>query len=412
MEEQHHEQEQGQDEQHQAYAPPEYSFDNASLYASIDAASLSSPLENNFWRSARWSPDGSSVLTTTEDRSFRIHTLSESSLGTFETRQFKQPDSITSSNWFPTASSLIPESFCFVAGIRDNPVKLVDAKTGNVRASYPIIDHRERFISPHSLAFHPSLSKLYCGCSSFIEIIDLTSSSSTRLKTTFTRSSKDGQKGIISALAFAPDTTGSFVAGGYDGSVGMYMEDGDLEGWLGGVEGGGVTQLSYHPLNPTLLFVASRRSDIIQVYDLRNSSQPLHSLPRKGRTNQRLRFDIDVWGRWLVSGDEEGLVRIWDIISPEVPVVFEKKLHNDAVSSVQLHLYYPLLLTSSGSRNMTVSGSSLNNESSEGSQSDSDSDDSDSGLENENSKSMTTPRSKIKDSTMKVWSFLPSTTST
>ncbi|EAL20959.1 hypothetical protein CNBD5600 [Cryptococcus deneoformans B-3501A] len=407
MEEQHHGQEQDQNQQQQAYAPPEYSFDNASLYASINAASLSSPLENNFWRSARWSPDGSAVLTTTEDRLFRIHTLSETSLGTFDTHQFKQPDSITSSIWFPTASSLVPESFCFVAGIRDNPVKLIDAKTGNVRASYPIIDHREQFISPYSLAFHPSLSKLYCGCSSFIEIIDLTSSSSTRLKTTFTRSSKDGQKGIISALAFAPDTTGSFVAGGYDGSVGMYTEDGDLEGWLGGLEVGGVTQLSYHPLNPTLLFVASRRSDVIQVYDIRNPSQPLHSLPRKGRTNQRLWFDIDVWGRWLASGDEEGLVKVWDIISPEVPVVFEEKLYNDAVSSVQLHPYYPLLLTSSGSRNMTASGSTLDNESNEGSQSDSDSDDSASGLENEGSGGMTTPIGNIKDSTMKIWSFLP-----
>lgn len=91
--------------------------------------------------------------------------------------------------------------------------------------------------------------------------------------------------------------------------------------------------------------------------------------------------------------------------------LYTTDIKKDAVSSVQLHPYYPLLLTSSGSRNMTVSGSSLNNESSEGSQSDSDSDDSDSGLDNENSKSLTTPRSKIKDSTMKVWSFLPSTTS-
>lgn len=79
----------------------------------------------------------------------------------------------------------------------------------------------------------------------------------------------------------------------------------------------------------------------------------------------------------------------------------------DAVSSVQLHPYYPLLLTSSGSRNMTASGSTLDNESNEGSQSDSDSDDSASGLENEVSGGMTTPISKIKDSTMKIWSFLP-----
>ncbi|ADV24623.1 guanyl nucleotide binding protein, putative [Cryptococcus gattii WM276] len=413
MEEQGHEQVQGQEHQNQAYAPPEYSFDNVSLYASIDAASLSSPLKNNFWRSAIWSPDGSVVLTTTEDRLFRIHTLSETNLGTFETHQFKQPDSIASSIWFPTASSLVPESFCFMAGIRDNPVKLIDAKTGNVRASYPIIDHREQFISPYSMAFHPSLSKLYCGCSSFIEIIDLASSSSTRLKTTFTKSSKDGQKGIISALAFAPGATGDFVAGGFDGSVGMYTEDGELEGWLGGVEGRGVTQLSYHPFNPTLLFVASRRSNVIQVYDLHNPSQPLHSLPRKGRTNQRLRFDIDVWGRWLASGDEEGLIRIWDIVSPEVPIVFEKKLHNDAVSSVHLHPYYPLLLTSSGSRIITASESkSDSDETSEDPQSDSDSDDFNSRHENEGDRGTAAPRSKVKDSTMKVWSFLPPITST
>lgn len=83
------------------------------------------------------------------------------------------------------------------------------------------------------------------------------------------------------------------------------------------------------------------------------------------------------------------------------------EVKEDAVSSVQLHPYYPLLLTSSGSRNMTASGSTLDNESNEGSQSDSDSDDSASGLENEGSGGMTTPISNIKDSTMKIWSFLP-----
>lgn len=58
---------------------------------------------------------------------------------------------------------------------------------------------------------------------------------------------------------------------------------------------------------------------------------------------------------------------------------------------------------------MTASGSTLDNESNEGSQSDSDSDsdDSGSGLENEGSGGMTTPISNIKDSTMKIWSFLP-----
>jgi hypothetical protein len=63
-------------------------------------------------------------------------------------------------------------------------------------------------------------------------------------------------------------------------------------------------QVRFHPLSPNHLFIASRRSTVLQVYDLRNPSMPFSHLPRNGSTNQRLSFDIDPWGRYLVTGDQ------------------------------------------------------------------------------------------------------------
>lgn len=52
------------------------------------------------------------------------------------------------------------------------------------------------------------------------------------------------------------------------------------------------------------MFVASRRSDVIQVFDLRDTSAPIAEMAREGDTNQRLTFDVDPWGRYLASGDQ------------------------------------------------------------------------------------------------------------
>lgn len=188
-----------------------------------------------------------------------------------------------------------------------------------MRASYPIVDHRERFIAPHSIAFNTTADRMYCGFENAIEVFDVATpgyGTATRIKTTFTRREKGGQKGqsdydkllttgLISALAFSTHRVGSFAAGSFSGSVALYDEDtGQATGHVEGVEGSGVTQVEYHPLDENVLFVASRRSEAIQVYDLRDASASVGQLKRPGSTNQRIRFDADPWGRWLASGDE------------------------------------------------------------------------------------------------------------
>jgi hypothetical protein len=83
-------------------------------------------------------------------------------------------------------------------------VKLLDASDGRLRASYPIIDHRERFIAPHSLAFNLTANKLYCGFEDAIEIFDIQQpGEGDRLPTKPSKKSKDGLKGIISSITFS-----------------------------------------------------------------------------------------------------------------------------------------------------------------------------------------------------------------
>ncbi|RXK39047.1 hypothetical protein M231_03671 [Tremella mesenterica] len=338
--------------------------------------------EDNFFRSAKWCSDGSAILTTAEDRTVRIIPTpgEERILG--EIKHIPQPDAVLGAIWYPSASSLTPETYCFTVSVRDTPVRLVDATTGLVRASYPIVDHREQFVGPHSMAFNTSATKLYCGFQNAIEVFDVAMpgyDTSDRIKTSFNKKDPGAQRGIISALGFSYDYSGVYSAGSYDGTVSIYDEDINTPVLhLEGVEGGGVTQTTFHPLSSQILFVASRRSTAIEIFDLRNPLQPILSLPQMGNTNQRLNFDVDPWGRYLIAGDENGFVKVWDISQGGNEVtIFEEKLHDAPIPSTQLHPLFPRLLTISGTRRCPTStffSSSSTSTSATNSDSDSDSD--------------------------------------
>ena len=93
-------------------------------------------------------------------------------------------------------------------------------------------------------------------------------------QTCASRKSKEGQRGIISCFAFAPDYSGLFAAGSYAGTTGLYVE-----GQPGlicelGSHGGGVTQLSFSH-DGKLLYAAARRDDEIRCWDVRMSCRVL-----------------------------------------------------------------------------------------------------------------------------------------
>ncbi|KAI0350547.1 hypothetical protein OH77DRAFT_1430888 [Trametes cingulata] len=357
-----------------------------------------------FARMAKWCPDGSAALAQCEDRTFRFLQLPAELLGiTAEyTTHASLPGCLTQSApildyaWYPAASVRDAASFCFVASVRECPVKLLDASDGRLRASYRIVDHRERQIAPHSLAFNVSANRLYCGFEDAIEVFDINCpGEGTRLHTTPSKKSRDGLKGIISALAFAPDmSSGLYVAGSLSPSsptssnIAIFSEDaGEAPVMFVGAEDGrhgashgvraSVSQLMFNPARPYLLYASFRRMDSIFCWDLRadvgepveifsRAAVPISGKGRRAATNQRLRFDIDYGGRWLSVGDQDGGISVFDLAAqpdpaagenapppsstPRTTPIMQFDGHRDAVGSVAFHPMQPLMLSVSGSR--------------------------------------------------------------
>ncbi|GAA5925713.1 hypothetical protein JCM3775_001481 [Rhodotorula graminis] len=334
-----------------------------------------------FFRDVQLCPDGSCALATAEDRSLSLFVLpshvdeaaptASTSAVTLDAAWTHLPsDSLLSTAWYPGASIGDPAMFSFAAGVKDHPVHLLDGNDQRVRASYPIIDHTERFVAPHAMSFSPDGASLYCGFDNAIEIFDVgrPGDEGYRLKTTRTRSSRDGQKGIISSLAFsgADPSSGSscLAAGSFSGSVGLYdpSAHSPLIDLLVPSQRGGITKLLFHPLSPHLLFAASRQSSHLDVWDLRNTSRTSSSgrLRRNGRTNQRLGFDIDPTGTWLAAGDQDGAVSIFSAqpLPDDLEPVTSLSLSSEPVGATLFHPYLPLLLTASGTRKFGQSASS------------------------------------------------------
>ncbi|KZT03232.1 uncharacterized protein LAESUDRAFT_705126 [Laetiporus sulphureus 93-53] len=414
---------------------------------------------SNFARAAKWCSDGTAALAQCENQSFqhvylRPHDLSEmpGTPNQFE-RLIKQPSPILDFEWFPTATLRDPASFCFIASVRECPVKLLDGSDGRLRASYKIVDHRERFIAPHSLAFNMSMDKLYCGFEDAIEIFDVQSpGEGTRLHTSPSKKSRDGLKGIISALAFSRDAaSGIYAAGSLNPStpsspnIALFSEaTGETPVMFVGTEShshgpstgirASVTQLMFNPSRPYLLYASFRRHDAIYAWDLRSDvSMPVNiflkdsftgSMDTGGKevndavpTNQKLRFDIDIGGQILAAGDQRGRISIFDILtgdtasgSDEVHAVasthsaLQYEAHEDAIGSVAFHPLRPMLLSVSGSRHFDRISSNADG----GLESSPSSSDEDTAINRRNSVvkiSRRRPQPMTVDASVKLWCF-------
>ncbi|CAE6451371.1 unnamed protein product [Rhizoctonia solani] len=105
---------------------------NLGPHSTLIVPSFSS--SNNFFRNIQWCADGSSLLGVTEHASLEILNLTNEGNQVELKHQLslQQPAPILSTAWFPTASTLDAASYCFVAAIRDTPIKLFDASDGRV----------------------------------------------------------------------------------------------------------------------------------------------------------------------------------------------------------------------------------------------------------------------------------------
>ncbi|PWN28098.1 hypothetical protein BDZ90DRAFT_207028, partial [Jaminaea rosea] len=262
-----------------------------------------------FWRRARWSPDGSHLLAQTESHHLDLFKLSSSSDSDAAASSSSSPHSLRhilrlpsptpllDYTWYPFAHPSHPATWCFAYSARDVPLRLVDAYTGATRATYGIQDHVERFIGPQAVAFTLDGMSLLAGHGGSISIFDVTrpgvnTCTTLRLVPMKRAVGAELQRGLVSALTIVPHYDGSgselIAVATFSGTVGIYQRGGGappglwvdsarqptvssslcIAGWKEG-EGAGVMQLAFHPTTPYLLFVALRKSGSIKCFDLR-----------------------------------------------------------------------------------------------------------------------------------------------
>lgn len=322
----------------------------------------------NYTKGCKWSPDGSCFLSNSNDNCLRIFNLPENlwqkSL-TWESVSellavlyIKESGLIYDYCWYPLMSSYDPITCCLASTSRNNPIHMWDAFTGQLRCTYRTYNNADEIISPHSLAFNTQGEKLYCGFNKTIRVFDVSRPGRDFIEK-LTNENKEGQAGIISCFAFTPSNNHLFAVGSYCRTVGIYsVQEMDLLFLLSG-QLGGVTHMMFSS-DGIKLFSGGRKDCEILCWDIRNPGKVLYSLRRVVTTNQRMYFDIDSTGQYLISGNENGVVTVWDLNkSPEdisdenepilQPILFFQA-HHDCVNGISIHPSLPFLLSTSGQR--------------------------------------------------------------
>ncbi|MCO5573848.1 hypothetical protein L7F22_027623 [Adiantum nelumboides] len=254
--------------------------------------------------------------------------------------------------WYPHMSASAPDSCVFATTTRDHPVHLWDAITGQLRCSYRAYDAMDEITAAYSVAFDGTGAKLFCGYNKTIRVFDTSCPGRDFKQQSTVTSTRDGQTGIISCLAFNPCNTGVLAAGSYDRTTGVYAEDNvELLFVLHGQEGG-VTQVQFSK-DGNYLYTGGRKDPYILCWDLRNTSGTVYKLERQARdTNQRIYFDIEPCGWHLGSGGQDGYVCVYDLQTGLSVSSFQ--VATDTCNGFSFHPSLPLGVSTSGQRRYVV----------------------------------------------------------
>nr|CAG4649362.1 EOG090X06W9 [Scapholeberis mucronata] len=328
-----------------------------------------------FLKGCKWSPDGTCLLTCGDDGMMRLFDLPADLYNSHKTiyqgcsanelspsLRIKESEIVYDYCWHPHMSSWNPETCLLASTAKGSPTHLWDAYKGTLAATYRSYNHVDEIEAANSVCISPDGEKLYCGFDKCVRVFDVQIPGrhcQTRLS-----KSTDGysasQSGIISCIAVNPALVSVYAAASYLKTIGLYSEpDGTALCVLEGHRGG-VTHLKFSP-DGLVLYSGGRKDPEILCWDLRNPGQVLYTINRTVETNQRIYFDLDPSGRYLISGDTNGNVTMWDTQtgvetdgeSPRLLEMCRWKLNDDCTNGVSFHPWLPVVATSSGQRHLT-----------------------------------------------------------
>ncbi|KAJ8765877.1 hypothetical protein K2173_020393 [Erythroxylum novogranatense] len=323
-------------------------------------------IPNNFLKTLKWSPDGSCFLTSSEDNSFRVFSLPDDSIGSgvnacsvsaeeessAECLIVNEGESVYDFCWYPYMTASDPVSCVFASTSRDHPIHLWDAASGLLRCTYRAYDSVDEITAAFSIAFNPAGTKIFGGYNKLIRVFDVHRPGRDFEQYSTFQGKKEGQAGIISAIAFSPSHNGLLATGSYSRNTAIYREDNmELLYVLHGQEGG-ITHVQFSK-DGNYLYTGGRKDPYILCWDVRQTVEVVYKFYRcSEQTNQRIMFDIEPLGRHLGTGGQDGWVHLYDLQTGQWTSGFQAAA--DTINGFSFHPWLPMAATSSGHRRFQV----------------------------------------------------------
>ncbi|KAJ2817250.1 hypothetical protein IWW50_006232, partial [Coemansia erecta] len=315
--------------------------------------------QHDIYRAVEWSPDGTVLAASTDDSTLQLYDLN--AVVTQYAAQLPAPTELRMQTsiahggtlldyaWYPYMSRHDTATCCLIESVREHPTQLRDIHTRRVRASYSAYDSKDVLMSATAVAFSRDAASIHAGYMNHIGRFDVQRPGlPVELEPTSpSRRSRDGMKGIVSCVA--PGAS-ALACGSFGGHVGLYSAGTAMCVWRVPDEyrGGGVTDLRWAP-NDVHLWAGSRQSRFLVAWDIRDLRGPWAVIPRAGLTQQRMHFDFDATGKYLIAGQTDGRIEFHNVEAPDSDPV-SVQAHGDLVAGISAHPYYPLLATASGQR--------------------------------------------------------------
>ncbi|SPQ95784.1 Anaphase-promoting complex subunit 4 WD40 domain-containing protein [Plasmodiophora brassicae] len=323
------------------------------------------------FKNVRWSPDGTCALTALDDGSIDLYELRHEDQGAAEMPRLRldhvcrrrEPEVVYDYLWNPLMTSQDPATCFFCTTARDQPVHIWDAFSGQLRSSIGAYDNGDDLYACLSIGITPDGATLYGGVSNGVFVFDLERGSRDRRRWTVKDPDGGDFYGLVSCMAFdRASGHGDIVAlGSYSGMVGVFDEKSSSHLLTMPSHRRGVTSVKFSPCG-LYLWSGGRCEPDLLCWDVRYAQVPLHRLPRVVGNHQRIDFDLERTGRYVITGGQDGIVRAYDVMEAPVPpstapapAYFQYRVGpGDSCNGVGLHPSLPLAVTTSGQRHFPV----------------------------------------------------------
>lgn len=246
--------------------------------------------------------------------------------------RYKEPEIVYDVQWYPAMHSSEPASCLFAATSKSQPVHLYDAYTGALRSTYASLDQYDELDSAFSIAFDPAGKSIYCGFEGCITVFDVARPGPREYDEIYVGSTLSG---IISCINFS-STVGLYALGSFNGGIALFSQEDDSPWCV-------LPKTLCHPQGVSCIrfggefgmYSCGRRDKSVVSWDLRNLSRPLGKFSRLCQNGQRMYFDVDSSGQFLVTGSQTGEILIY---STDITIDnnFKKECADECLSSKPL----------------------------------------------------------------------------